>query len=233
MMQVPCLEILGGRLVADAKGADDARVLHENPLEAARLLQKHGALFFQITDLDAAFGSGNNDDVLRGLAERTIPFQVGGGIRSAARAEELFALGADRVVVGTMMLAAPDEAKALVGKFGRRVIAAVDDRDGQVLVSGRAENDARSVAEAIAAITSTGAETLTYSRIGDTIDIDADIAAVEAVLGQLENVELFARVGAESREDRDSVRALEEKGLAGIVLGAGYYEAALSAAAPA
>src|SRR5688572_14875588 len=54
----------------------------------------------QVIDLDAAIGSGSNDDLVRLLASRAV-CRVGGGVRSVDRAKALVEQGAKQVIVGT------------------------------------------------------------------------------------------------------------------------------------
>lgn len=53
----------------------------------------------QLIDLDAAMGKPANDELVRYVAER-LPCQVGGGVRSIERAQELLDAGARRVILG-------------------------------------------------------------------------------------------------------------------------------------
>ncbi len=54
----------------------------------------------QVIDLDAAMGSGSNDDLVELIASRAVA-RVGGGVRSPERARALIEQGAYRVIVGT------------------------------------------------------------------------------------------------------------------------------------
>ena len=90
MILIPALELHSGKVVRLRQSEPpDPVILSESPLETARHFHESGAMFLHVTDLDAAFGSGNNDSVLRGLTDASIPFQVGGGIRTAERAGEV------------------------------------------------------------------------------------------------------------------------------------------------
>jgi phosphoribosylformimino-5-aminoimidazole carboxamide ribotide isomerase len=94
----------------------------------------------QLIDLDAAIGTGANDDLVRYACSQR-PCRVGGGIRSVERARAVLEAGATHVIVGSSLFkgGAVDEAYAreLAEAFGRdRIIAAVDTRGGQVTIHG-------------------------------------------------------------------------------------------------
>jgi phosphoribosyl-ATP pyrophosphohydrolase len=83
-----------------------------------------------VIDLDSAMGRGSNESLIRDLLP-IAPVRVGGGIRDAATAIRWLDAGAQRVILGT---AANPEILSELPK--QRVIAAVDGRDGQVVVEG-------------------------------------------------------------------------------------------------
>jgi phosphoribosylformimino-5-aminoimidazole carboxamide ribotide isomerase len=94
----------------------------------------------QVIDLDAALGAGDNLSLVKRIAAQ-LTCRVGGGIRSAARASEVLAAGAQQVIVGSALFkdSRPDLAFAagLAEAAGReRIIAAVDSRNGRVVIHG-------------------------------------------------------------------------------------------------
>jgi phosphoribosylformimino-5-aminoimidazole carboxamide ribotide isomerase len=94
----------------------------------------------QVIDLDAAMGAGDNLSLVRQIAA-ALPCRVGGGIRTIARAQEVLAAGAQQVIAGSALFkdGRPDLtfAKELADAVGAdRVIAAVDSRNGRVVIHG-------------------------------------------------------------------------------------------------
>ena len=56
----------------------------------------------QVIDLDAAMGSGDNLSIVRHIAPR-LTCRVGGGIRTASRAREILAAGAQQIIAGSSL----------------------------------------------------------------------------------------------------------------------------------
>lgn len=83
-----------------------------------------------VVDLDAALGQGDNRAVIEDLL-RIAPCRVGGGIRDADAALRWLDAGATRVMLGT---AATPEVLGVLPR--ERVIAALDAKDGEVVVEG-------------------------------------------------------------------------------------------------
>ncbi len=131
-MIVPSVDIMNGRAVQLRGGKPEGGrfpVLDVgDPEVVAARLSRAGEI--AIVDLDAALGSGDNKELVKKLIRR-YPARVGGGIRTVELAMELLDSGARSVMVGTQ--ANPEFLSALPKE---RVIAALDMRDGRVMVEG-------------------------------------------------------------------------------------------------
>lgn len=105
------------------------------------MLEKFAAFpQIQVIDLDAAIGSGSNDELVKLLASRAV-CRVGGGVRSVERARALVEQGAHKVIVGTAAFHSSgvnrDLLAALTNAIGRdRLIVAVDSKGGRIVVKG-------------------------------------------------------------------------------------------------
>ncbi|WP_420438377.1 histidinol dehydrogenase [Candidatus Palauibacter sp.] len=126
-MIIPSIDLMGGRAVQLRQGstleidAGDPRPLAERFAVAGEVA---------VIDLDAALGRGDNAALIRELLPLA-PCRVGGGIRSREAALDWLDAGARRVILGTA--ASPE---VLDGLPAERVIAALDARDGEVVVEG-------------------------------------------------------------------------------------------------
>jgi phosphoribosylformimino-5-aminoimidazole carboxamide ribotide isomerase len=110
----------------------------------------------QVIDLDAALGAGDNLSLVKRIAAQ-LTCRVGGGIRSAARAGEVLAAGAQQVIVGSALFKNGDPdlafAASLAEAAGReRIIAAVDSRNGRVVIHGWKTPLAITAVEAVRAL---------------------------------------------------------------------------------
>src|SRR5450759_19048 len=123
-MIIPCLDLMGGKVVQLVQGRDKALEV-DDPLE---LLNRFAAFpEIQVIDLDAAIGSGSNDVIVELLAQRA-KCRIGGGVRSAERARTLLEQGAHKIIVGTAAFNRPvlEQITAVVGKD--RLIIALDSK---------------------------------------------------------------------------------------------------------
>jgi phosphoribosylformimino-5-aminoimidazole carboxamide ribotide isomerase len=136
-MLIPSIDLLRGKIVQLVQG--EQKVLEFDSFEPwIERFAKYPIV--QLIDLDAAKNDGNNDGLVRQFCRR-LPCQVGGGVRSIARAEELLAAGARALIIGSSLVrhGSPDVefARALSDKVDiARLIFAVDSRSGNVVVAG-------------------------------------------------------------------------------------------------
>jgi len=126
---IPCLDVEAGRVVKGVNfvGLRDAG----DPVELARRYDLAGADELVLLDITASSESRDImiDVVERCAGELSIPFTIGGGVRSVADARTLLAAGADKVSVNTAAVADPmllDRIAAAVGS--QSVVIAVDAR---------------------------------------------------------------------------------------------------------
>lgn len=137
-MIVPSIDLMGGRTV-QLVGGEDLALEAGDPLPIARRFALAGEI--AVIDLDAARGKGTNRPLMTPLLS-TAACRVGGGIRDLASAIGWLDAGAARIILGTA--ATPELLRQLPAD---RVIAALDARDGEVVVEGWRKGTGESVLE--------------------------------------------------------------------------------------
>ena len=143
-MLVPCIDLQRGRVVQLIRGRRLALAVAD-VLGQLHVFHRAGYRRIHVIDLDAAMRSGSNAHWVRELCAsaraRNIRVWVGGGVRTAARAQRLVRWGAEKVIVGsaalrrekanTQLLAAM---RAAIGR--KRIIIALDTLHGSIVVRG-------------------------------------------------------------------------------------------------
>jgi phosphoribosylformimino-5-aminoimidazole carboxamide ribotide isomerase len=112
MELIPAIDLKAGRCVRLYKGDFDAETVYSNdPVEVLERYRRVGARRIHVVDLDGARdGTQPNRAVVLDLVrQRDVRLQVGGGLRTLQRVNELLAAGVERAVVGSIAVAAPDE----------------------------------------------------------------------------------------------------------------------------
>ena len=124
---IPCLDVNNGRVVKGVKfqGLKDAG----DPLELARRYITDGADELAFLDISATNdGRATTLDVVRKIAaEISIPFCVGGGIRTVKDMDKTIKAGASKVSVCSSALLRPELLSEMAAAFGREcVVIAID-----------------------------------------------------------------------------------------------------------
>lgn len=132
---------MGGKVVQLVQGREKA-LEGGTPRE---MLDRFSAFpEIQVIDLDAAIGTGTNDDLVRYLAAHAVT-RVGGGVRTVERAEALAGQGARKIIVGTAAFYRDGVNAPLLELLARAVgreklIVAVDSKGGKIVVKGWRES---------------------------------------------------------------------------------------------
>ncbi|MCL1900773.1 MAG: HisA/HisF-related TIM barrel protein, partial [Firmicutes bacterium] len=129
---IPCLDIKNGRVV---KGINFINAVDAgDPLEAAEYYSKSGADELVFLDITATVENrGTLLEVLKRTAEKvSVPFAVGGGIRSVEDARAIFLAGANKISVNSAAIKRPLLIDELVKEFkSESVIVAIDGKRGK------------------------------------------------------------------------------------------------------
>jgi phosphoribosylformimino-5-aminoimidazole carboxamide ribotide isomerase len=136
-MLIPSIDLQGGRIVQLVQG-ERLAVATDDFEGWIRRFERFPKV--QLIDLDAAKNAGDNLALVTSICGR-LPCRVGGGIRSLARAVSAIEAGAHKVIVGSALFQAGQPnvtfAQELTTGLGAdRLIAAVDARDGHVVIDG-------------------------------------------------------------------------------------------------
>jgi phosphoribosylformimino-5-aminoimidazole carboxamide ribotide isomerase len=145
---VPSIDLRGGRVVRLKQG-DYTRQLNYDldPIETAKRFADAGATWFHIVDLDGAKeGRPVQTDLIAKLIRSSgMRVQVGGGVRATDDVTRLLDAGAARVVVGTKAIEDWPwfESLARDARFDRRLVVALDAKEGVVATRGWTEASGR------------------------------------------------------------------------------------------
>ena len=225
MEVIPAIDLLQGRCVRLYQGDyQQSQVFNENPLEVALEWQSQGATRLHLVDLDGAKeGTSVNLEIISMIVQNlSIPVQVGGGLRTRASIENLFDLGVERAIVGTVAVEKPELVQELCEAFPHKIAIGIDARDGKVATKGWLETstiEATKLAQKISA----QAAAIIYTDISrDGTLIGPNLEALRE-LAQVTNIPVIASGGISSLTDLLSLLSLESLGVNGVIVGKALY----------
>jgi cyclase len=205
---IPCLDVRGGRVV---KGVNFVNFKDAgDPAETAAFYDKAGADELVFLDITATTDERNImiDMVKRVAQQVSIPFTVGGGIRTTEDFNEILKAGAGKVSVNSAAYKRPELISEAAERFGSGcVVAAIDAKkraDGSgwdVYINGGNTNTGRDVVEWAMQTEKLGAgEILLTSMDCDGTKNGYDIELTKAVAESV-GVPVVASGGAGRMED--------------------------------
>jgi phosphoribosylformimino-5-aminoimidazole carboxamide ribotide isomerase len=218
---IPAIDLRGGRCVRLFRGDPNAETTYDaDPIEIAKRFEADGARRLHVVDLDAAFGTGSNREIVAEICRNVaVPVQLGGGLRTIDAIEHAVVDGAARAILGTAAALDAGFVAEAVDQFGDIIVVAVDVRDDHVMVRGWQEEGPR-IDEAIPAISDAGAPRLLVTSVQKDGTMDGpDFALYERVLS-LTDRPLIASGGVRKADD---VWQLRELGAEAVVVGKALY----------
>jgi cyclase len=191
---VPCLDIKAGRVVKGVRFVDLADA--GDPVELARIYEARGADELVFLDITATIENrGTIYEVVRSVAaELTIPFAVGGGVKTVEDVRKLLRAGCDKVALNSAAIREPRTLRDAADRFGSQcVIVAIDARRDErnerwevVVDGGRTPTGRDAVAWASEAAQHGAGEILLTSIDRDGTKAGFDLALTRAVRDAVE-----------------------------------------------
>jgi phosphoribosylformimino-5-aminoimidazole carboxamide ribotide isomerase len=224
----PAIDLKGGEVVRLKRGdMAQATVYAADPGAQAASFAAQGFRWLHVVDLDGAFAGkpANAEAVARILAAAPgMPVQLGGGIRNMPTIEAWLAGGVTRVILGSAAVKNPALVREACRAFPGRVAVGIDARGGMVATEGWAETSSLSARELALRFEDAGAAAIIYTDIdrdgmlgGVNLDATWELARALAT-------PVIASGGVASIEDVRALKAAEEDGIAGAILGRSLYE---------
>lgn len=134
---LPAVDVSAGRAVQLVQGVSGSERVFGDPVECALRWQRGGASWVHLVDLDAAFGRGDNREVLaRVIGALDIDVELSGGIRDDDSLAAALATGCRRVNIGTAALEQPQWCARVIAEHGDRVAIGLDVRGRALAARG-------------------------------------------------------------------------------------------------
>ena len=226
MIAIPAVDLRDGACVQLVGGSfAEEKVRLENPVDVARSWEHYGFRRLHVVDLDAATGRGSNIAIVRSLLfDGGIPIQVVGGVRSDELVEELLEAGAASVILGTRAIEEPEWLAEIAFRYPGQIIVACDVRERRVTTRGWAHTLPVDILDVVHELNPLPLAGLLVTAVhlegqmqGTDLPLMEDVA-------ESSHFPVYASGGVTTMQD---LRALEHRGLAGVVIGMALYTGAL------
>ena len=226
MLILPAIDLLDGRPVRLTRGDFDAVTDYARDAAGTAVeLERAGARWLHVVDLDAARGSGDNRALIAAIrAAVGVRLQVGGGVRTLDDARRLLDIGVDRVVVGSALAQDPTLPERWAAQVGDRLVAGIDASAGEVKTEGWLAGGGVADVELAAHMKEQPVCAIVYTNIArDGTLAGPDIERTVAV-ARASRRPVILSGGIGSARDVDAVAALSADGVVGTIIGKAWIE---------
>jgi len=227
MKLIPAIDLLKGKCVRLVKGNfNQKKEFGNDPVKQAKFWEKEGAECIHIVDLDAAkTGFPLNDNCIKKISESiNIPIQIGGGIRSKERIDQLFSYGIDKVIMGTSAIENKNLVKELTLIFPKKIIIGIDANKGKVSTRGWLKDSDTYAIDLIREFSNLKIANFIITDIDTDGTLDGTNEKFISEALQSTNIPLIASGGIGSLSDLISLTKFENNGLHGVIVGKALYE---------
>ncbi|NML49656.1 bifunctional 1-(5-phosphoribosyl)-5-((5-phosphoribosylamino)methylideneamino)imidazole-4-carboxamide isomerase/phosphoribosylanthranilate isomerase PriA [Streptomyces sp. R302] len=225
---LPAVDVRDGQAVRLVHGESGSETSYGSPLEAALSWQRSGAEWLHLVDLDAAFGTGDNRDLVRQITEAMdIKVELSGGIRDDASLAAALATGCTRVNLGTAALETPEWVAKVIAEHGEKIAVGLDVR-GTTLKGRGWTSEGGDLYETLARLDSEGCARYVVTDIGrDGTLTGPNVELLQNVCAATDKP-VVASGGVSSLDDLRALAGLTDLGVEGAIVGKALYAKAFT-----
>jgi len=222
------MDVRGGQAVRLVRGELNAETQYGAPLEAALAFQDVGAEWIHLVDLDAAFGTGSNHELLREVISKLqLKVELSGGIRDESSLAKALATGCERINLGTAALESPEWTASVIAKYGERIAVGLDVR-GRTLAARGWTKEGGDLFETLARLDSEGCARYVVTDVNKDGTLQGPNVELLKSVCEMTNQPVIASGGISSLDDLIKLRELVDVGIEGAIVGKALYAGAFT-----
>lgn len=221
---LPAIDISEGRAVRIAGGDANTQTVYGDPVEIVAEWLEAGAKWIHLVDLDAAFGRGDNREVIRQVSNLAsgVNVQISGGVNTRARLDQALEAGATRVNLATNSLDDPTWVYKAIEELGNKVAVGLDVLGTKLSARG-GTGESGDLFEVLGNLEAAGCHRYIVTDVAKDGSLKGpNLELLKSVLAKT-NKPVVASGGISSLEDIEELRTLVSLGLEGAILGKALY----------
>lgn len=223
LILLPAVDVKGGQAVRLVRGQLANQSNYGAPLDAALDFQSAGAEWIHLVDLDAAFGTGSNHEILADVIKKLdIKVELSGGIRNEDSLKRALDTGCERINLGTAALENPEWTASVVSRFGERIAVGLDVR-GHTLAARGWTKEGGDLFETIERLDRDGCSRYVVTDVNKDGTLQGPNLALLKEVCSATNRPVIASGGVSTLDDLRALRELTEIGVEGSIVGKALY----------
>ncbi|KRO31859.1 MAG: 1-(5-phosphoribosyl)-5-[(5-phosphoribosylamino)methylideneamino] imidazole-4-carboxamide isomerase, partial [Actinobacteria bacterium BACL2 MAG-121220-bin52] len=176
-----------------------------------------------LVDLDAAFGTGSNHELLAEVVGKLdIKVELSGGIRDEESLERALATGCQRINLGTAALESPDWSASVIKRFGEKIAVGLDVR-GQTLAARGWTRDGGDLFETLERLDSDGCTRYVVTDVNKDGTLQGPNLELLKMVCAATSRPVIASGGISQLSDIQALRELTHIGIEGAIVGKALY----------
>ncbi|XQW83788.1 1-(5-phosphoribosyl)-5-[(5-phosphoribosylamino)methylideneamino]imidazole-4-carboxamide isomerase [Thalassotalea piscium] len=225
-MMIPAIDLINGEVVRLYQGDYAQKTQYQySPSDRQDVYAKAGAKVMHFVDLDGAKDNTKRQlETLKTVVNHpTMIIQVGGGIRNEEDVKQLLALGANRVVIGSLAIKQPKLVSQWLATYGSdKIVLALDikiDAQGNKTLPthGWIEDSGVNLEDLLAQYQDAGIKHVLCTDISkDGTLTGTNVALYKELCSKYPEIQWQASGGIGSLDD---IKALIPTGVSGVILG--------------
>lgn len=226
---LPAVDVADGKAVRLLQGEAGSETDYGSPIDAARDWMEQGAEWIHLVDLDAAFGRGNNTDLLREVIEAAgdVKIELSGGIRDTESLERAMSLGATRINLGTAALETPEWTAAAIEEYGDKIAVGLDVR-GETLAARGWTKEGGNIWEVLERLEEAGCARYVVTDVTKDGTLRGPNVELLREMCRRTDKPVVASGGVSSLDDLRALRELVAIGVEGAIVGKALYAGAFT-----
>lgn len=228
LLLLPAVDVANGQAVRLVQGRADSATEYGDPLAVALDWQSAGAAWVHLVDLDAAFGRGNNRELIAQVIDRLdVQVQLSGGIRDDESLAAALATGAQRINLGTAALEDPEWTAKVIAKHRERIAVGLDVR-GTVLAARGWTKDGGDIWETLTRLEEAGCARYVVTDVTKDGTLQGpNLDLLKSVCARTDKP-VVASGGISTLQDIAALRDLVPLGVEGAITGKALYAGAFT-----
>jgi 1-(5-phosphoribosyl)-5-[(5-phosphoribosylamino)methylideneamino] imidazole-4-carboxamide isomerase/N-(5'phosphoribosyl)anthranilate isomerase len=225
---LPAVDVKDGQAVRLVQGELGSESKYGSPLDAALDFQRSGAEWIHLVDLDAAFGIGNNSDLLHEVIQRLdIKVELSGGIRDDQSLLRALATGCARVNLGTAALENPEWTSQVISEYADRIAVGLDVR-GRTLAARGWTKEGGDLYETIERLDRNGCARYVVTDVTKDGTLKGPNLELLKSVCEFTKAPIVASGGVATLEDLKALKELTPFGVEGAIMGKALYAGAFT-----
>lgn len=225
---LPAVDVADGQAVRLVQGELGSETTYGAPIDAALQWQRDGAEWIHLVDLDAAFGTGSNRELIAAvIGQLDVNVELSGGIRDDESLDAALATGCARVNLGTAALENPQWCRRAVARYGDRIAVGLDVR-GRTLAARGWTQDGGELFEVLDRLENDGCARYVVTDVTKDGTLQGPNINLLHQICERTDKPVIASGGVSSLDDLRSIAELTASGVEGAIVGKALYAGAFT-----